>query len=229
MRLTNFGVLAALSLMLAGVNPLPAQVQRPQPPQNARFLVLVDAAHGGDDAGAKLGNGMPEKSWTLAYAQRLRSLLAARGMQVSLTRSTDLNLAPNERAGMANHMQPLACIIVHATESGSGIHLFVSSLSPQQSAKLMPWRTIQAAEVPRSIALAGQINSALTHAGVPVSMTRTSLAVVDSMACPAVAIELAPLNAAGKQSAAALDDKDYLARSAEAIAAALVAWRAEVR
>jgi len=205
-----------------------AAAQSPTAPQPPRFVVLLDAAHGGDDAGALLKNNTPEKAWTLSFAQRLRSLLQARGFEVRSTRDSDQNLAPAQRAAMANHTLPQACLILHATQSGSGVHLFVSSMAAAQPSKLIAWRTVQAGYVNRSISLAGELNSALEHSGLPVSLGRTSLAGMDSMACPAVAVELAPLTDAMHQTPAQLDDKDYFSRSAEAIAAALVAWRSEV-
>jgi N-acetylmuramoyl-L-alanine amidase len=47
------------------------------------------------------------------------------------------------------------------------------------------------------------------------------------MTCPAVAVEIAPERSAGQQTTAGLDDADYQARVAVALAAALVEWRAE--
>jgi N-acetylmuramoyl-L-alanine amidase len=60
-----------------------------------------------------------------------------------------------------------------------------------------------------------------------VTLGRTSLPGVDSMTCPAVAVELAPERAPGKKVTAELDDPGYQARAAEALAAALVEWRGE--
>ena len=54
-----------------------------------RFVVVLDAAHGGDDPGGHLSNGQPEKAFTLALSVRLRSLLTARGIQVVTTRESD--------------------------------------------------------------------------------------------------------------------------------------------
>ena len=81
----------------------------------------------------------------------------------------------------------------------------------------------------RSLKLAGVLNSALLHAGMSVTLSRTSLPAVDSMTCPAVAVEIAPEQNAGHETTAGLDDKDYQARVAAALAAALVEWRTEAR
>jgi N-acetylmuramoyl-L-alanine amidase len=216
-------------LFVAGTAALAATAQSappaPQTPQ-AHYLVVLDAAHGGDDPGARLGNGQPEKTFTLALSVRLRSLLNARGIQVVTTRESDATLDPDKRAEIANHAQAQACLVLHASESGSGVHLFVSSMSSVQRARFVAWKTAQASWIDRSLALTGALNSALQHAGMNVTLGRTSLAAVDSMTCPAVAVEIAP-ERAGQTVKSRLDDPAYQARVAEALAAALLVWRTE--
>ena len=67
----------------------------------------------------------------------------------------------------------------------------------------------------------------LLEAGMSVTLGRTSLPAMDSMTCPAVAVEIAPELGPDKKVIAELDDPDYQARVATALAAALVQWRAE--
>jgi N-acetylmuramoyl-L-alanine amidase len=198
------------------------------PPAAPHFVVVLDAAHGGDDAGARLGNEA-EKAYTLALSIRLRSLLMARGFAVVTTRESDATLQPDSRALIANHANAQACISLHAAESGSGVHLFVSSLAPVQNLRFSAWKTAQAAWIMRSLSFAGVINSALSHAAVPVTLGRTALPAIDSMSCPAVAIEIAPERSTDAQGSAGLDDPDYQARVTDALAAALVEWRSQAR
>jgi N-acetylmuramoyl-L-alanine amidase len=190
-------------------------------------MVVLDAAHGGEDAGGRLSNGQPEKTFNLAMSVRLRSLLGARGIQVVTTRESDFNIDPNRRAEIANHADAQACLSLHASESGSGVHLFVSSMAPVPPARFLPWKTAQAAFVTRSLALAGVLNSALLHAGMTVTLDRAALPGVDSMTCPALALEIAPERDASQKITADLDDPDYQARVAAALAAALLEWRSE--
>jgi N-acetylmuramoyl-L-alanine amidase len=188
----------------------------------------LDAAHGGDDAGGRLANGQPEKSFTLALSVKLRSQLTARGFRVVTTRESDTAIDPNRRAEIANHAQAQACLSLHASESGSGIHLFASSLPAVQPTRFAAWKTAQAAWVNRSLELTGVLNSALQHAGFAVTLSRTALPAVDSMTCPAVAIEIAPQRAPDQTSVQFdLDDTDYQTHVAEALAAALLEWRTE--
>ncbi len=226
MRWSKYALTALVVARLAGV---PAAAQpAPSAPQ-AQFVVVLDAAHGGDDTGGHLSNGQLEKTFTLAMSARLRSLLAARGIQVVTTRDSDATVDPNKRTEIANHAAAQACLSLHASESGSGLHLFVSSLTPAQPVRFPAWKTAQAAWVTRSLALEGVLNSALLQAGMSVTLGRTTLPAVDSMTCPAVAVEIAPERNAGHETTAGLDDKDYQARVAAALAAALLEWRTDAR
>ena len=207
-----------------------AQQSPPAPPApSTRFVVVIDAAHGGDDTGGHLSDGQLEKASTLAFSVRLRSLLSARGIQVVTTREADQSLVPDQRAEIANRARAQACISLHTAETGSGVHLFTSSLMPANQARFTPWKTAQAAWVTRSLGLAGVINSALKHAGTTVTLGRTALPGIDSMMCPAVTVELAPQRDADKKITAAPDDANYQAQVAEALAAAILEWRTEAR
>lgn len=54
-------------------------------------LIVIDPGHGGSDPGAGRG-GVLEKNLTLDMAKRLRDILIARGWEVSLTRTTDVDV-----------------------------------------------------------------------------------------------------------------------------------------
>jgi N-acetylmuramoyl-L-alanine amidase len=215
----------AIALIAAAVS-LPCPAQAPASP-GPRFVVVLDAAHGGDDPGGHSGN-WTEKAFTLALSVRLRSLLMARGMDVVTTREQDATLEDERRDEIANHAHAQACLSLHATLSGNGVHLFVSSLAPAEPARVsqfVPWKTAQATAVARSRALAGVLDSALGQAGVGVTLGRTALPVLDSMMCPAVAVEVAPDAAAGQARIDSLNDAGYQAKVAEALAGALLEWR----
>jgi N-acetylmuramoyl-L-alanine amidase len=189
------------------------------------FLVVLDAAHGGSDTGARFAATVLEKDLTLAFSARLRSALAARGIATAITRDADLDVPANERAGIANHALSAACLTIHATATGSGVHLFTSSLSPASiSAGMIPWQTAQAGWTTRSLRLSSQINSTLGQAGIPTTLGRTSLRPLDSLACPAVAIEIAPLAASPAGGALPVSDPGYQQRILDALTTAMLAW-----
>ncbi len=211
--------ICALGLILTAASQA-LVAQSPGAPQ--RFVVVLDAAHGGDDAGASLGS-QPEKAFTLALSVRLRSLLAARGFQVATTRESDAAVDADRRAEIANHAGAQAYDL-RTTETGR-VHS-ISSLAPADGARFQPWKTAQAAWTARSLALAGVLNSALQHAGMTVTLGRIGIPAIDSMACPAVAVEIAPQRTADLPGGSSLDDAAAQSQVAEALAAALVEWRA---
>jgi len=218
--------------LLSALAFVPAFAQAPTPPAapTSRFVVVLNPAHGGNDAGANL-DGQPEKAYTLAFSIRLRSLLTARGISVVTTRQSDVTMDPTQRAGIANHANAQACITLHASETGVGLHLFISSLAPARPQLFEPWKTAQAAWITRSVALEGVLHSVLQHAGITATMGRTALPTIDSMTCPAVAVEISPDSSAGGASGSSvpgsLADPSYQAQVAGALANALLEWRSE--
>ena len=149
-----------------------------------RLTVATTRAHG--------STGQAEKAFTLALSVRLRSLLAARGIQVMTTRESDANVDLDRRAEMANHANAQACLSLHGSESGSGVHLFVSNMAPVQPARFaaMEDRAGRMGDAqPRAGRHAEQRAAARRH---DVTLGRTALPAVDSMTCPAVAVEIAP-------------------------------------
>lgn len=212
--------------------PVPAPaVPPPTAPQVAppRFLVLLDAAHGGNDIGARLTPALLEKDLTLDLSSRLRSMLAARGIPITTTRDSDATLPAVNRAEVANRTPFAACILIHATATGSGVHLYTSSLAPAPLVKFVPWQTAQSGYVTQSLKLSSDIDSALAHAEVPVTIGRTSIQPMDSFACPAVAVEIAPLQAGASTKALPISDESYQRQILDALAAAIGEWRNDWR
>jgi N-acetylmuramoyl-L-alanine amidase len=222
--------------------PLPA----PRSASPARFVVVVDAAHGGDDGGGQVGDSVAEKAVTLALSVRLRSLLTARGFTVVTTREGNVNLNSDARAQIANHATAAsaasggaACLSLHASEAGSGVHIFVTSLAPATSARFLAWKTAQSVFVTRSLKLAGTVNSAFEHSSppaggesgdanagpIPATLARASLPGVDSMTCPAVAIEVAPIRGSDRKVMTDVTDPQYQTQIVETLAAALLEWK----
>lgn len=198
-----------------------------QPPRPTRFVVVLDPAHGGADSGARLSSQLLEKDLVLTLSNRLRATLTAHGIPVVLVRDSDVTLAEVNRAEVADHALAAACITLHATTSGSGVHLFTSSLTAIPMASFLPWDTAQGAYTAQSIRLSSEINSAMTRAEIPVTLGRTALQPLDSFTCPAVAVEFAPL--IHSESATPLSDPDYQSRIVAALATAIEQWQKDWR
>ena len=200
-----------------------------------RYIIVLDPAHGGSDGGARIGDNALEKNVTLAFAFRLRSLLVARGFTVVMTRDGDLTAQPDapalsltldDRAGIANHARAAACLLLHATGRGMGVHLYNSELAPAPAeAPLLPWLTAQAAWVPASGALEGQISAALGRSHIQLVSSTASVRPVDSLTCPALVLELAPED----ETPSSINDAGYQGRVAAAVAGALVVWENAVQ
>jgi N-acetylmuramoyl-L-alanine amidase len=197
-----------------------------------RTLVFLDPAHGGGDTGSRINDQLTEKDVTLALAFRIRSLLAARGFNVVMTRDSDGTssdsdapippLSLDDRAGIANHARPVACLLLHATASGNGVHLYTSELEPTPGEAVpTPWLTAQAAWSDESQKLAKQVGAAFYRAGIPLVINRASVRPVDSLTCPALVLELAP----NGTDPTTLNDTSYQQHVAEAVAGALVFWQ----
>src|SRR6516164_1478416 len=90
-------------VLFAAAAALPVVAQQASPAPVPRFVVVLDAAHGGDDNGGKLDSGQLEKDANLALSVRLRSLLGARGISVVTTRESDASVDLNKRAETADH------------------------------------------------------------------------------------------------------------------------------
>lgn len=67
--------------------------------------IIVDAGHGGSDAGCTGVDGRLEKEVNLEIAERLKSALEAEGVEVIMTRETDDAIAPTKEEDMAERVR----------------------------------------------------------------------------------------------------------------------------
>ena len=215
----------------AKVNSLPG----PAPTPINRTVIVLDPAHGGIDSGSQISDTTVEKDVTLALAFRLRSMLTVRGFTVVMTRDADspsevdaegTALTLDDRAGIANHAHAAACLLLHATGSGNGVHLYRSELDATAGEPaVVPWLTAQAAWVPQSKLLEKQFADALARAGIALVASNASVRPMDSLECPALVVELAPEG----DDADSVNDTDYQQHVALSIAGALLFWQNQVQ
>ncbi len=96
--------------------------------------VVIDPGHGGKDPGC-IGNQykLQEKDVVLDVSLRLKALLESLGLEVVMTRETDIYLPPETRTVIANQKQADIFISVHANASRnrklSGVETFYLNLS----------------------------------------------------------------------------------------------------
>ena len=107
------------------------------PPTTKRFRVVLDPGHGGRDPGAISVIGMFEKYINLVVATEAARLLKQRGVDVWLTRGTDIYLTLEQRAAMGNRLKAHLFVSVHAdsavSRTAKGFTVYVARRSSRQS------------------------------------------------------------------------------------------------
>lgn len=172
---TITGALVAASVLIA---PLAAAA----PAGLAGKIVFLDPGHNGaNDAsisrqvptgrggtkdcqasGTSTDEGYPEHSFTWETTLRIRQALSALGVRTAMSRGDDTGLGPcvDERAAMANALQPDAIVSIHADggpATGRGFHVLYSS------------PPLNAAQAGPSVRFAQLMANQLQGSGIPAS------------------------------------------------------------
>ena len=107
--------------------PTPTPPQQPAPAQNLTPpaapvhtgpVIVINAAHGGTDDGARADNGLVEKNVVLIFARMLRSEFERQGFRVVMTRNDDSNPSYEDRAAVANAYRDAIFISLHVSSTG---------------------------------------------------------------------------------------------------------------
>jgi N-acetylmuramoyl-L-alanine amidase len=110
------------------VQPIPTPPQQPGPAQNlpppaapvhTGPVIVINAAHGGTDEGARAENGLVEKNVVLIFARMLRSDFERQGFRVVMTRNDDSNPSYEDRAAVANAYRDAIFISLHVSSTGA--------------------------------------------------------------------------------------------------------------
>jgi N-acetylmuramoyl-L-alanine amidase len=96
--------------------------------------VVLDAGHGGEDPGAIGRKGQQEKEVVLAVTRLLRDLLVAKGLNVILTRESDIFIPLENRTVIANQKAADIFVSIHANANRKrdrrGVQTFYLNFSP---------------------------------------------------------------------------------------------------
>jgi len=108
-------------------------------PRPDRFdTVVIDAGHGGENAGARGAGGLLEKDLVLDVTLRLAKRIESRGIDVVLTRRDDRFVSLEERTSIANDARGDLFISIHANASRNrnarGIETFFVSAEASDEA-----------------------------------------------------------------------------------------------
>ncbi len=90
----EFALFCIISLLISLILIIPSlnfQLPLPTDTDMGNVTIVIDAGHGGEDGGCE-GNGLVEKDLNLDISMRLASLLREAGVNVVMTRETDILL-----------------------------------------------------------------------------------------------------------------------------------------
>ena len=160
-------------------------------PLGARALILLDPGHGGQDAGVQV-EGFKESEFSLDLAGRMKPLLAARGLDVALTRDSDLDLSPSARVALANAQQPMALVSLHANaafqSAAHGPRIFVPADGPVDEPSAPLWQQASRLRAGSSKNLGMSLARALGVSG-PRPVQSLKLAVFRGLSVPGCVVE----------------------------------------
>ncbi|HSQ87396.1 N-acetylmuramoyl-L-alanine amidase [Romboutsia sp.] len=118
--------LIASARMAAAVAPIATEIETPTVDRDY-YKVFVDPGHGGNDNGAS-GFGYLEDELNLQVAKIVESKLKQKGIEVKMSRTSDVYLSLTQRANMANSYGADVFISIHQNavdnESVSGIETY---------------------------------------------------------------------------------------------------------
>jgi N-acetylmuramoyl-L-alanine amidase len=146
--------------------------------------VVIDPGHGGHDPGAKVKGLLSEAELVLDVAQRLEKLLVKQGVEVVLTRSSDVFVPLETRTEIANRAGADLFLSIHANASSDaaarGFETYFLSFAPNAQAEAIAARENAASaktmrslpDIVKAIALNNKIDESRDFA----SLIQTSLA-----------------------------------------------------
>lgn len=192
------------------------------PPPPPLPVVVLDAGHGGPDAGAHSRDGVTERDLVAGVVDHVRNVLVqGNKFRVVLTRTGTGNPTIDEREVMANLARPVAFLSFHAGDLGdmspvAAVYTYQAPLEPAAAASpgtlLVRWDQAQQAHLGPGRNLAGLLIQQLAQVQNLATRNPDEAPVrqLRSIDAPAVAIELgtlAPRQDAGPLTAGAFDDQ----------------------
>ncbi len=211
--------------------PAPAQNLTPPAPVHTGPVIVINAAHGGTDDGARSENGLVEKNVVLLFARMLKSEFERQGYRVVMTRNDDSNPSYEDRAAVANAYRDAIFISVHVSSTGqlgatrAYSYQFSSPVAAVSAATgadapaaiavpapnapssgLMVWEQAQRPYVETSHRLADALQAALAQkfAGSPGTSVRFAVRELRSVAAPAIAVEVSSISTSDPNSLLAM-------------------------
>ena len=203
--------------MLGCARPVTVPEKREPLPTPPRWLVILDAGHGGFDAGASgTATGVKESELNLQVALLVREALEDAGVQVVMTRTGPEALGPTKGEDMARGGQML---LTEGADAAVSIHM--NKFSDRKVRGPMAYYQAGAAEGEK---LAVAVIDSLTEALVlkPRRANPGNNFVTRIPVCPAVLVECGFLSHSEEERL--LQDEAYQRTLAEAVARGVIAY-----
>ena len=218
--------------------------------------IVIDAGHGGHDPGAK-ANGLTESELTLDIALRLQKLLLKQpGVDVVMTRATDVFIPLEERTKIANREQADLFLSIHANASRNvrarGVETYFLNFATNPEAEAVAARENAGSgqtmnklpDILRAIALNNKINESRDFADIvqrsmvrrlstrnktlrDIGVKQAPFVVLIGAAMPSVLAEMSFVT--NKQDAALLKTGAYRQQIAEALLDAVLRYQQSLK
>lgn len=218
--------------------------------------VVIDPGHGGHDPGA-LGKGLSEADLVLDVALRLEKLLSdEQGLEVTLTRRTNVYIPLEERTAIANRQNADLFVSIHANASRNtaahGVETYYLSFASSPDAEAVAARENSASDremhhlpdIIKAITLNNKLDESRDLAGLVQDAMTTSLrrtnkgvrslgvkkapfVVLIGAAMPSVLAEISFVT--NPQELSLLKTSAYKDRIAEALEAAVLRYRRSLK
>jgi N-acetylmuramoyl-L-alanine amidase len=190
-----------------------AQAQR-----QTSSIVILDAAHGGTDFGARGASGIRESDLNLYFAAQVKIALEQNGFQVIQTRQGNENPSFDDRSAMANAQRGAVFVSVHVGSTGlpgtARVYVMTDLPSAADSNGLIPWDRAQAPFLPLSRRFGDMVQGFISQRfkGSPLNAQAAAVRQLRTTAAPAIAVEIASVS---------VEDRNILDRMAPGIADAI--------
>jgi len=178
-------------------------------------VIVLDAAHGGTDTGARGETGIIEKDIVLQIARTVHAELERQGYRVVMTRNDDSDPSYDERAATANAYRDGVFVSLHISSTGksgtvrtyydeaathvppSPILAAATTKNPAPPPGLPLWEDAQQPYVDASHRMADliQLQLAQVFSGSPAAATAAAVRGLRSVAAPGVAVEISSVSA----------------------------------
>ena len=244
LKFASLRVVAAASTgVILAASSLAAPVTHAAPGSVAGMIVFLDPGHNGaNDAsmtrqvptgrggtkdcqtsGTSSDDGFPEHTFTWDTVLRIRAALNQLGVRTAMSRGNDDQVGPcvDERAAMANALQPNAVVSIHGDggpPTGRGFHILYSSppLTPTQALQ-----SVQFARMMRD-QLAGAGIPPSTYIGTDGLNPRSDIAGLNLAQYPSILVELG--NMKNPVDSSLMESPDGRQKYADAVVKGVVAF-----